>query len=329
MTEPLNFTTKALEGFAELRERSTLGLGDQEGVDFLSSLLRRAEVFILPDSGELLDRSKVRTHLPGVMYKPPFPVVALEYRAEERPDQGRHALYEATDASRRIALCWEWDGIMPRGMQSQNQPEPGSGVVIASICWIDQLQMWVPFCGAMLLPYEYLLEDKAASPRVASLLGSGRISKAQANAPGIRAGGVLPLLPSMMQKMFREFGQEGAFDLLSSDLMDEVNAYLDLASALSCKNVEPARQKQEDRLNRARIKRGRLPFKDFHILILGGADYGTATRAGFGGGVRSHLRRGHIRRLSPDRITWVNAAIVRGRKPGFVDKAYAPTAAQL
>ena len=61
---------------------------------------------------------------------------------------------------------------------------------------------------------------------------------------------------------------------------------------------------------------------DYHVLSVGGEVWDSPHEAtDTGDGVRSHLRRGHIRRLS-DRTTWVRATYVHGRREGFVEKDY-------
>jgi len=37
----------------------------------------------------------------------------------------------------------------------------------------------------------------------------------------------------------------------------------------------------------------------------------------------------NIRRLGPERVTWVNSCMVRGSKPGFVKKHYALSAQEV
>lgn len=307
MTTALNYTSKAI---ADLPAYGP-------GGEFLADLLSRAEVFVLPESGALLERNKPRPEVPGMVFRPPFPVVALEY-----PSSKNHyaSPFEQVDCTKRIALAWEWDGVMPGGPMRGKGPEIGSGVVVASIVWYDDAARWVPVCGALLIPYD-LEYGEASSPLRDFMVKTGRISRAMAKSKGINAQSLLPIIPEVIGALMQQGGMQLAFDTISSDLMDEVNAYADLCIALSCNNVDKVRVSQPDKLNRARAKAGKLPLKDFHVLEVRGST-GHDGLPGIGGGVRSHLRRGHIRRIGPERITWVNACVVRGSRPGFVDKAY-------
>jgi len=63
---------------------------------------------------------------------------------------------------------------------------------------------------------------------------------------------------------------------------------------------------------------------DYHVLSINGETWDSPYEnvGGGHGGVRSHLRRGHIRRLSNGKTTWVRAAFIRGSKEGFVNKDY-------
>lgn len=324
MTEALNYTTKAITDLAWLAGQPGTGPLDRKGIHFLMGKLREAEVFVLPDAGELLDRSKPRPQVPGVMYKPAFPVVALEYAAIDRGT--RDPIYESATAPRRISLIWEWDGTSPTGKHIA-EPAAGSGVVVASIPFYTRQQRWIPVPGAVLIPYDCAYRVSEAGPSTRAFLASGRLTAKQAAQPSLVAAGVLALMPEYIGRVVVQGGLENGLSLISADLMDEVNAYIDLCVTLACNNVRKERQVQPAKLNKARIKAGKAPLKDFHILTIGGEQVAGGGPGGASSGARSHLRRGHIRRLSPDRVTWVNSCMVRGSRPGFVDKQYAPRAA--
>ena len=70
-------------------------------------------------------------------------------------------------------------------------------------------------------------------------------------------------------------------------------------------------------------RKGRKSF-DYHVLSINGEAWDSPYESNNGGhgGVRSHLRRGHIRRLSNGKTTWVRAAYIKGSKEGFVKKDY-------
>ena len=61
----------------------------------------------------------------------------------------------------------------------------------------------------------------------------------------------------------------------------------------------------------------------YHVLSLGGEVWDSPYVGGYGGGggVRSHLRRGHFRRRN-DKLFWVRATYVNDSKEGFVEKDY-------
>jgi hypothetical protein len=80
-------------------------------------------------------------------------------------------------------------------------------------------------------------------------------------------------------------------------------------------------------LNQKRAKKGKRPLLDYKILVVDGErwDSNDAARAmvqGDGSGVRSHLRRGHIRHLASGKIAYVRATYVHGSKEGFIKKDY-------
>ena len=320
MTQALNFTTQAIDSLMDLAAKAQPL--SRAGVRYLCDKLRKAEVFILPDYGQLLDRDKPSPEVPGLTFRPAFPVVALEYRA---PADGARTTPGYTDcpSSKRIALAWHWSADLPAELGEREAPL-GDGVAIASIYYSDEHRRWMPAGAAAHMAFdEAWIESTASTPFKEAVLAGGRVTAAQARAK--RPGSTLvPLLPEGLALSARLHGVTKTLDALHADLMDEVNAYMDLCYALSCSNVGTELCRQPEALNRARIRRGNKPLKDFHILKLTGDDHSVGGGLGEGGSRRAHMRRGHIRQLrylGEGRMTWVNAAIVRGR--GFVDKAYA------
>lgn len=317
MTQPLNFTPKAIEALAAMPWTGMPGCA--AATAYLVDKLRCAQIFVVSDHGELLDRSKPRPEVPGVMFRPPFDVIALEYtaNAQRRTDP----YYTAARSSRRIALVWDWQDDLPAGWGSF--PDLGPGVVIASISYMDDLNLWVPMSGMMHVAYDdqWASVTNFVSPFRDAMIASGQYSsKCNERSYPITA---IPLLFEVCVAAQRQLGSKAAvLDGMHADVADEVSAYLDLCYALACKNVGTREHPAPERLNRARIKAGKLPLLGFRVLELnGGAGLPGAGSVGDRSGPRSHLRRGHIRRLAGERVTWVNSTFVHGR--GFVDKVYA------
>jgi hypothetical protein len=317
MTQPLHYTSKAIEA---LSSYPWAGMPiAAAGCGYLADKLRQAQVFVLSDHGELLDRSRPRPEVPGVVFRPPFDVVALEYTALacRREDP----FYTATRSSRRIALAWDWRDDLPPPFPRLHLPP---GVVIASVAYIDDAQLWMPMSGAVHLAYEDEWQPGAAfaSPFRDAMIASGQYALNPEKERSYPAT-VIPLMLEVLMSATATLGSKAAvFDTVHADLADEVNAYSDLCYALACKNVSTREHRAPEALNRHRIKAGKLPLNGFHVLELSGG--GALPGAGGGpdrSGPRSHLRRGHIRRLPGERVTWVNSTVVRGR--GFVDKVYA------
>lgn len=317
MTQALNFTPKAIEALLSYPcpGAPLTALGNR----YLAGKLREAQVFMLSDHGQLLDRSKPRPQVPGALFKPPFPVVALEYTA--LANVWDEPTYSAESASKRIALAWDWTDDLPPALAAMRPPY-GPGVAVASIAYIDKHQAWSPMSACIHFSYDFeWMQQTEPTPFKAAMIASGRLNPALAKAPAA-SGSLIPIAPEVIAATSLMLSAAAAQDMLGADLMDEVNAYFDLSVALACKNVSTREYPAPKNLNRARIKAGKIPLKGFHVLELNGGEGfpgggGTGDRAA----ARSHLRRGHIRRLGADRVTWVNSTIVRGR--GFVDKVYA------
>lgn len=318
MTQALNYTVKAIEGL--LSHECPGAPGTRAGFRYLADKLRQAQVFVLSDHGQLLDRSKPRPEVPGLLLRPPFPVIALEYTAQGLDWQ--EGFYTEAKCSKRIALAWEWTDDLPPELRGWCPPSLGPGVVIASIPFYDAQGLWVPVPAAMHIAFDDAWQaPPAASPFREAMLESGRLTRSQLQARTL-SGSTIALSPETMVHLGMTLGPSFTVDTLAADTMDEVNAYADLCYALACKNVSRREHPAPASLNKQRIKAGKLPLKGFHVLeVQGGGEMPGAGAAGDRSAPRSHLRRGHIRRLPGDRVTWVNSTVVKGR--GFVDKVYA------
>jgi hypothetical protein len=92
---------------------------------------------------------------------------------------------------------------------------------------------------------------------------------------------------------------------------------------LSLHNVSTKEIASPAALNKKRQRNGKLPLYDYHVLAVDGSEvYGRDSDDKTDREIRSHFRRGHIRRLDETRRVWVRATIVHGSAKGFVDKDY-------
>lgn len=325
MIQPLNYTPKVIEAFEGYRRTGTplsrIAFG------YLVGKLRQAQVFLLPDHGELLERDKPRPEMPGLVFKPPYPVTVLEYAS---PPGRAETPGMTCPCPKRVVLAWEWADDAPAELRPWIPPDLGAGVVVASISYIEASQSWIPLPAGAHFAYEgeWVATDSVpVGPLRQAMIDTRRI-RPVASAGNTYLTRPFALLPEALAGIWSAVGEARATDILAADLMDELNAYSDFSFTLACGNVTVESHPAPSRLNVARAKAGKVPLFDHHVLKLSGVDGagGAAVGARDGTSPRPHLRRGHIRHLrhlGPDRIIWVNASMVRGHGRGFASKDYA------
>jgi hypothetical protein len=122
----------------------------------------------------------------------------------------------------------------------------------------------------------------------------------------------------------RELRARNGLRQLVEEYIDDVASITNLCAILNLSNTSTVALPPPKGAQRSRQRKGKLPLYDYHILEVDGERWDSPyTSSGAGQGYRSHLRRGHIRRLSDDRYTWVRATYGHGSVDGFVDKDYA------
>ena len=146
----LNYTTKAIEDLLSFPCPDAPATA--AGLRYLADKLRQAEVFMLKDGGDLLDRSKPRPQVPGMVFRPPFPVVALEYPA--RPAEWTSDRFSVARCPKRIALAWEWTDDFPAEMRDWAPKTSRPGVVVASIAFYEEQQHWMAVPAGAFLPFD-------------------------------------------------------------------------------------------------------------------------------------------------------------------------------
>lgn len=322
LTQPLNFASKVIDQFAHGGNPS-LPIS-AAALRYVRDKLIAAEKFVLPSGGRLLPTDREKPHVPGLVFRPPFPVVALEYAMGAESFVANDGLYTACHAPKRIALAWDWQDDFPPIMRSRGIEKLAPGVAIMEISYRTDLAGWMPGIGCMHLAYDdHWKPMPDVPPFLKAMVRRGQVAPKFAQPGRITFPFTfVPMFAEALVGKARDAGSmAAAIDYVQSDTNDEMIAYLDLCYALACKNVSTERHAAPERLNRSRIKAGKMPLFDFHTLML---ESDTGNGEGFTGtgrsAARAHLRRGHIRRLGPNRITWVNSTMVRGR--GFVDKVY-------
>lgn len=330
--EMLNYATKASEFMQRLalkivENRQRELMLDVLALRWLSEAVEESVKFRLPDGGALfgsdamsdLDSAQKITE----MFRLPFPVTLTEYYVPE----GTQTLLPGNhDAPKRMCLAIDINApilarypgqLKPAEIVARNTDEPGA-IVFSFYSVGDDWS--IPPIG-MFFPYQRS-NARAPTPEEKARLALN-------NAP-VSEAGIVPIMPGFMQLLTDQYGEDVAMKNVTGDAVDEINSLFQFCSIMNCANVGFGKVTASAALNKKRLKSGKLPFFDYHVLELSPqavADkVGTHGGLGGGGTKRMHLRRGHIRRLGEgekQRRIWVNAAVVGAADKGVLMKDYA------
>jgi len=97
-------------------------------------------------------------------------------------------------------------------------------------------------------------------------------------------------------------------------------------SALSCNNVKKIENVPPEKLQKKRIKNGKLPLFSYwtlHLELSKEEQRKIGSNGGSHASPRLHLRRGHAREYRPGLFTWVQSCVVGNKENGLIMKDYA------
>jgi len=123
-------------------------------------------------------------------------------------------------------------------------------------------------------------------------------------------------------KQMKDAGQTEEEGLRDFD--EDIAALMSLIKLLSVQGMERVKVKMPDKLVKKHAKHSNdTSDYSYHVLKIGGDiwDSPYVMESNQNSGKRSHLRRGHIRRLAHKNV-WVRASFIQGSKEGFVEKEY-------
>lgn len=142
--------------------------------------------------------------------------------------------------------------------------------------------------------------------------------------PGKELGYEIRAYPIAGMEEFHHTFEKATKQSTADELAPDVFAVVNLCVLLAMRNVKAVKVDAPAKLNKKRAAHGKPLFYDYHVLEIDGVKQTSLGRSSSGSrdGARSHLRRGHVRRLTADYHTWVRETYVHGRREGFVAKDY-------
>jgi len=114
-------------------------------------------------------------------------------------------------------------------------------------------------------------------------------------------------------------------DVYCETASEHAGVVISWLAALRCTNIESIDNPPPVALNKKRLKQGKQPLFTYKTLHISQQRRSTGGRAGEDSGrntPRLHFRRGHVRRIDAQRLTWVQPCMVGEKERGTVHKDY-------
>lgn len=324
----MNYTAHAIEDLKIFADKLRFNAPLSSEVTFeMIDIMRKSPKFILPDYGSLIyDMNSLPTGIG--LTRLPFPKIVLEVPYPEKINN--HNL--VVESTKRLIIAEEGicgvpgDSHEKLGFREARHMEIPNGVRISVCSYYDHEKAWflqgtsaIVKMGMLSIASEDIDDDIRGTDE--DPYKENRISNvAFPFYPW-------PLLPEMDKEAVNRLGMLGYKQMVSNDIGTEIRILVEMLMVLACKNVSTEVAQPQEKLNRARIKKGKEPFHAYHILTVGNSPLYSGKSSAYQPGdeykVRQHLRRGHIRRIAEDHTIWVNQTVVAaGSQKGLTAKDY-------
>lgn len=312
----LNYSVHALEQLYQLDPHNFLR-EDAQALKELFHFIDCGIKFELPTNGTIFDEHVEKGYevVDYTMLNLPFPVTVLEYPFTIFQDNGTNV-----PSTKRIAVCLDYEKnkntyLAKTALKICPKLEEVGGILLYPVFYIEGL--WGPSIWGVTIP--------RLDPETSTL---SIYQYGNPKSPVISKVGFLqtPLMIDSARRHMEKLGVTQAVTDALRDCGEEVSALIGLLAALSCSNVSFLEEPAPHKLNSKRIKNGKLPFYSYKVVsVIPARNKKTPSSDGTESGrqsPREHLRRGHIRRLSPGKNTWVQASVIGAATKGHIDKTY-------
>lgn len=314
MQKELNYSSKAIQ---DLKEQLDVIKYDAPAaaymIQMLVDFLEKSVKFVLPQGGLLFEFGGFKQSDVDLMSLP-YPIMTIEYEANEEDVEDTN-----TRSSKRIAVAFdskEMISYLPVLQRKSYQ----NGMVVFPISYIDMIGKWCPCWGGVFLKYHSELikvpDEQRGSPFRKSKTGLGM------------EFGIVPLGEIGLETLEKNSG-DALNDVVSVDIGGEQIAVVQLCSALNCENVSVSDARDPDQLikiNKKRLKSKKAPLFQYKILNIKVGETSSKNKkdiVGHHASPRSHLRRGHPRRLPSGKTIWIQNTVVG--TTGNINKTYKVT----
>lgn len=279
-----NYAAHALDALKQIERAMPREARNSKGdLDVLRNLIRKSEKFLLPPNGVFLSTVEYQEHFFDLL-RLPYPIVALEIPVTQSDVLANSAV------SKSLLIAWSKDAGCPwRSVVSDDDAINFTEMVF----WAGEWRLRPGVCGF--------------SP--ANLDFHGGKSVACSGNP-------------LFQEYFDECPLVDIETEIGCMFSSGFNALVEFCLTVNCENVLQEKIEPSRVLNQSRARKGKTPFYSYHFLTIPSpATESKASSAGHSS-PRVHLRRGHLRRLSGGRVTWVRNTIVGNPDLGVVEKTY-------
>ena len=327
---PRNSATHALEFFKKELRRCRRPTGAarlqiirmQEAVHYLAI----SEKFCGPPNGEFIDRVDTVSEdvdLPRL----PFDAICLEYDYVMNPWQfGMEGVQYAgpeDQPDRCCALAFYPRAETPISKLAENLYGPmddGEFIVWAIMGWnatSSRAAVWMPALDPVIVTkhrrggWSHEMRFSDVEKRILVNVLASEESIGYRIEGKVAHGMPVPDHDAILKELIADYGREAL-------------AIVELCNVLECSNVSTAIVEPSKALNKKRRLGGRSPFFAYRVLKLTESDdkHGSGSGTDDHASPRFHYRRGHVRRLSSGRKTWVRPAMVGDSSIGIVSKEY-------
>lgn len=323
----LNYCAHAIEATREsLKSYHPSMAVTRKNLYRVTELLERAQKFILPEMGELVDLQNV-SEAHRDMLRLPYPLIALEspfYTATGLLTEGP---LKESKSSRRIALAFDESFAQESGLVT---PFNAVGLYLVVLFYDDAEKQWFTAPMGAFIPRETTITHgdhrDALSPSMQLMLDSLVQQGAAKLTSTIVEFKFFDVLPELTSSFIHELGFETAHARMQMDLRDELMTLWGFCITVNCANIRSLDIAAPQKLNEKRIKNGKLPFYAYKVLDISPESsksrQASTAQSGDRLAPRMHLRRGHPRRLPDSRVVYVRAAMIGSAHAGIIQKDY-------